>query len=432
MFRRQRKTQRQKRHTYTQRGGAAWPTAPDTWKGVLDLDTIDLTGDASIKTYITIVEKQDHLFRAALNAIYTQFGLEPTDNEEKILTQVKTPTNSIEYTSLNDIVTLIRFKAITPDTTTKFGAIITNKNIIELLLNPAQVTNGFIADLAAACIVQKHDTSIISALSDANILSTRALRYESINEANSRSTTSAKSRDGFYLGQPILRFRAICGYDKEDISKGFWYHFLLQCKELATAPAWSVPYVGDEDSLSEVKSISGVAAGTLKYAWLAAAVFNVYNKSNAAEEIKQELLGVLLNKLPNKDGDLYVALQAVGGMTTRSAGTSPTETVNAPNSSEFQKRVIGDITLEAILKKMCITDLQFVVHLLFTIKDIETSVLEQIGITPTPVQPNPFDEVDQQPNSPIGVEQPSSPEIVVPAAPTSPPRTDGSPSVPQG
>jgi len=341
------------------------------------------TGNDSVKNYLNVVERQDKLFRFAMDEIYKSIDLTRDSEEAAKIAANDDKVKPLIKDYFNDVTQIICFAPIADTTLTKFGSILKNPYTIELLVNPDQVTNRFMADLASVCILQKHDSSILEdAGSKPAILHTRALRYEAINESNARAMTSNRSRDGFYLSQSISNFRSICGYDKDDTTLGFWFKFLTRCVSENNAPAWTVPYLDATVPESDMAKNSGAYKGTDKYAFLAAATFNVFKGSNATfDALRTAVIEDLLAKLP-ENAAAYVQEKPVGATPAlRSSGsTGPTEPVNAPNKSEFGKKAVGEISLEAILKKMSITDLQFVLHLTYTIKDTEDAVLAEMGL----------------------------------------------------
>jgi len=332
-----------------QRGGARYMSLrKDKWtpylkdhehlKFLLDDVPFKIEDTQSVQHYIAVVERQDELFNYAMDAIYKELGTTRGVDDSALVRASRTANGkTVIKTYLTELVSLICFGP--PTAGTKISKILTNP-VVELLVNPAQLTNIFIADLAAVCILQKFDKTIIQDAVDASIKQTRALRYEAIAEINSRNMTSNKSRDGFYLSQTVVNFRQLAGYDVESITGGFWYKFLNRC-------------IGPNSPTIEI---------TERFPYLAAAVFLTYNKPELDfTQLKKMVLTTLL-QLPDK--------------TVRRAS----DPVDAPDRLEFTKNAVDGITLTQLLSKISMGELQFVVHLCFAITRDEATVKAGINV----------------------------------------------------
>lgn len=301
-----------------------------------------LSTQITAQQYIEAVEKQDDIFAKAMEAIYTSLGINRDADQNNTIEASKNVAAKTTIGSyLDDVGNLIYFS----NTIKKYGQTeqrsanklqkIMIAHPVELLVNPDQVKNRFIQDLAEVCIAQKKEPSILTEFNISTppdpILLARALRYEAINEANSRSMTSNKSSDGFYLLQPINEFRTIMGYDRSDITKGFWYKFLLRCKGENT-------FIDNDDD---------------RYAYFAAYVYKKFADPSTGN-LKETVLNGLIS-----DSSSTSAIKYPRGLSNIS---------HIPEPAVLDQPVISNgPTLSALLSKMLIGDIQFVVHLCYTI-----------------------------------------------------------------
>ena len=226
---------------------------------------------------------------------------------------------------------------------TKIEMIMEQKQPIELLVNPEQVSNMFIRHLASICVMQHtHSEVLRDAGSNPDIKYTRALRYEASCQAYALDGTSNKLRDGCYPLQPVTEFQTIVGAGREGLETGFWYAFLTRC-------------------IDENK-VSYESGTTDRFAYLAAFVFKNYKPGLSAEIFAS---GVL-------DG-LYA--------NDASTGKRPKEndTRILPNSSEMDKLVTGTKTFKDLLTKLRFGEIQFVIHLCYTITQINNAELSDTG-----------------------------------------------------
>jgi len=338
-----RRSQRDGRKTAKrgQRGGAEIKALDGKWTSLLTGTPLAfLLAPMDAKKYIDAVERQDEIFGIAMNGIYADLGVSPNADEPAIIEASKKPdAKTIIKTYLESVGNLIYFspnkKKIIPTEEniiekTKLQLIM-NAAPIELLVNPEQVKNRFIQDLAAVCKAQKEEPSILADIAEPAIHLTRALRYEAINEANSRSMTSNKSRDGFYLLQAASSFRSMMGYDSENTASGFWYKFLERCKGENT--------FADEDN-------------TDRYAFFAAYVYKKFAEP-AVGNLKEAVLNGLNADIPGPVRE------------SRTGSRGQTNTEHLPNN--LDEEVISGLTLKTLLSKLLIGDIQFVVHLCYTL-----------------------------------------------------------------
>jgi hypothetical protein len=232
-------------------------------------------------------------------------------------------------------------------------------------VNPAQLQNSFIRELATLCILLKNNAYKLD--SDALKL-TRALRLEAISESNAYATTSSFLRDGFHAAQNIGAFRSILGHAKGDITKGFWYK-VLSSTQLAPTNR------GDEKWVYYTKVIlDKYKAGVpdLKAAVLAA--------------IRGTTLQVPAPTATSPFGRPSATSQAAAAGAADVAENGRLENEPGKPTANLDQPIGGtDVTLKAILGKISMGDLHFILHLCYTITTLEPMVMqEQKGQPMTP------------------------------------------------
>jgi hypothetical protein len=375
-----------RRHTLkNQKGGAPWeyigPSRKDMWSRVLPEDLKFVlnagflgTETNSVQNYITIVERQDELFVCALKAIYNTLGLPESPTEEQIIAASK-ETNETNKASLieyiYDVYRLIRFTDPTsspgPDARQKVAQI-KNEPLTDLLLNPMRVQNRFIQDLAAICIQQKQDPTILSILTTDLLKTTRAKRYNASIQVNAYETTSVESRDGFYVSQQISEFKAACNVNKttENKTPSFWEDFVTSSVTSPTIP----------DNLRQ-----------LPYGILAGYIFNKYKESSVAD-LKQTVLTGLARK---EESSIF---------TEEKKEKDP----SLPDWVELSKEILLGLPLLKVLQNMDLTQLQFITHLIATIQKNEASVLASLrgstAVSSSPAEEQPTTTTTTVPPSP--------------------------------
>jgi hypothetical protein len=334
-----------------QQGGALIKIFDEKWTTLLTGTPLAfLLEPMDAKKYLEAVARQDEIFEYALKGIYAALGVTADAGEPAIVAASKKPdAKEIIRSYLNDVGNLIYFSPIRKRLPTDGDAelpleknklqLIMNAAPVELLVNPEQVKNRFIQDLAAVCKAQKEEPSILADIADPDIHLTRALRYEAISEANSRSMTSNKSRDGFFLLQAASSFRSLMGYDSENTALSFWYKFLERCK--------------DENTFTDQDN-------TDRYAFLAAYVYKKFVIS--ADNLKETVLNGL-----NTD--------IVGPARESRNPRGQANTEHLPDN--LDEEVITGLTLNTLLSKLLIGDIQFVVHLCYTLNAEEKASLPE-------------------------------------------------------
>jgi hypothetical protein len=342
-----------------QRGGADYKVLDrGRWEPILRNDAVLRVlvefEPLTLEKYILAVERQDTLFGYALKAVYDACGIVNPQDELAIIEALKTAATVTAAkeaikTYFTDVANLVYFDPIkqgssTPSPT-KLQEIFKNPPV-ELLVNPEQAKNRFIQDLAAVCVLQKQDLSILDdCRADENIKLTRALRYEAANEANSYGMTSNRSRDGFYLLHEITAFRTALGYGRNDTKSGFWYKFLSRC-------------IGN--------NVSTIMDD--KFAYFAAYIYSKYASPDyASGTLKSLVLTGLKNDLPEPR-----AASRVGSMGKQNvAHIPPTVDLDAP--------VVPTVTMGDLLDRLLINDIQFILQLCYAIENQNGPVVSGPG-----------------------------------------------------
>ena len=343
------------RTSLKQRGGADYKVLDrGRWEPILRDDEVlrvlvDLE-PLTLEKYILAVEHQDKLFEYALNAVYAACGIAIPVDEMAIIEALKTEaTNTTAKESIrtyfSDVANLIYF-----DQTKVFGGVprisptklqeIFKNPPVELLVNPEQAKNRFIQDLAAVCVLQKQDPSILDdCRTDENIKLTRALRYEAANEANSYGMTSNRSRDGFYLLQEITAFRTALGYGRNDTKSGFWYKFLSRC-------------IGN--------NVSTIMDD--KFAYFAAYIYSKYASPDYAPgALKNLVFTGLKTDLPEPRAS------RVGSMGKQNVA-------HIPPTADLNAAVVSTVTMSELLDRFLINDIQFMLQLCYAIENQQVPV----------------------------------------------------------
>jgi len=380
MYSRLRTTMRRKSSndgTRKQRGGArfAGPLAWPELDKATDLAFLK-AGITTVDQYFTLVERQDEFMNVVMERIYNKVGL--TNRTEDAIVAKVGLTDSNKTIPINIVGVLKEAEqclcltmpvngGTTLDTKRKLEQIRkeVNSNCLELLVNPAQLQNSFIRELATLCILLKNNAYKLD--SDALKL-TRALRLEAISESNAYATTSSFLRDGFHAAQNIGAFRSILGHAKGDITKGFWYK-VLSSTQLAPTNR------GDEKWVYYTKVIlDKYKAGVpdLKAAVLAA--------------IRGTTLQVPAPTATSPFGRPSATSQAAAAGAADVAENGRLENEPGKPTANLDQPIGGtDVTLKAILGKISMGDLHFILHLCYTITTLEPMVMqEQKGQPMTP------------------------------------------------
>ena len=370
MFTRVRRTLTKSKHR-VQKGGALpvrpTPTEMTSWnsyfakKGADNAEVNRLQEILTNKTqtdYIDCIKNQDLYFGFAMEATYSELfdlAINPTDEAINAAFMEKgiSATNYTPYFRLLlDIYKLLYFAVPPPGS--KFDTIIKAgpAGLLEMLLNPEQVRNRFISELASIIIMQKHIPTIMSEINNDDIALMRSLRYEASCERNAYELTSNKLRDGFFPWETITAFRTSLGHDKRDTRNGFWFKFLKRC--LGT----------NERKAAEL------------YVYYTAAIYREYDN---AEGVTSTLLNRVLTKLLAEAGDQR-PIRSSGFSTSISPIGDPKMRPDLP--PDF---TIDGLSVTSLIQKLKIDALVFISHLCAMIERMEDSIVTEIHHRSEPV-----------------------------------------------
>jgi hypothetical protein len=231
-------------------------------------------------------------------------------------------------------------------------------------VNPAQLQNSFIRELATLCILLKNNAYKLD--TDALRLA-RALRLEAISESNAYATTSSFLRDGFHAAQNIGQFRTILGHDKGDIGAGFWYKVLGS-------------------------NLTPTNQGNERWVYYTKLILEKYKAGEP--DLKMAVLAaintIIKTPLPKSAANPF----GRSSVTSQRAAAGAADVVengrleNEPGkpTANLDQPIGGtSVTLNTILSKISMGDLHFILHLCYTITALEAVVLqEQKGQPTTP------------------------------------------------
>jgi hypothetical protein len=383
-------------YTRKQRGGTEWqilskdPDWVTSWDLPDDLKFVLEFGRSQdhakmLQEYITIIERQDEIFAHAMKAVYKKLGIDENADEatiiNKLTSQVDLATRAIK-SYIGDVGKLIYFNEgnevkktgtgkptyeVFMNNITKIKTILdSNKTpAVELLLNPEQVQNQFIKYLASVCIIQKKYPDILTKASgDINVKMTRALRYEATSEANAYAITSNRLRDGFYAIQLITDFQIILGHGQGESMKGFWWNFISRCN-------------GDNKPVYKSKVKEKLQD---RFSYLTTVVFKLYKDTDIkATKLKEAVINKLIMDFPvsAKENPEYNVIHLPGILTINEDGTRKFD------DKQISQIIFGSVTLQKLLEIMTIGEIQFILHLCYTITKIEEQVLTEVrAMTP--------------------------------------------------
>lgn len=386
-------------YTRKQRGGTKWqviskdPEWVDSWTLPEDLKFVLDFGRSQdnakmLQEYITIIERQDEIFAHAMKAIYKKLGINENADEATIINELRTkaePATRAIKSYIGDVAKLIYFDEtlevkktekdgtftiiVAPNHITKIKRILDSAftPAVELLLNPEQVQNQFIKYLASICIIQKAYPDILEkAKGDNNVKMTRALRYKATGEANAYAITSNRLRDGFYALQTITSFQSILDHGQGDTKKSFWYSFIDRCNGTNPPVKYSMDKDKDKDYYKN------------RFSYLTTVVFKIYKYTNIKEaNLKEVVINKLLTDLsgsPQREPK-YNALHLPGLYTTQA------DRFHTLDETQINQIIFGDVTLKKLLEIMTIGEIQFILHLCYTITANEEKVLTEARAT---------------------------------------------------
>lgn len=351
MYSRLRTSLKQRKHgqrrTHRQRGGAAWNYISNTdrltiWKTLIPKELEFVFKPAfsdnrkeSASRYITLLERQDELFDFSVKAISAKINANLSDQAD-VIAKTTTNTDTTLFEFIDDIGNLIYFNAPAEDGTKKTKIQqIKKEKLIDLLLYPATVQNSFMQELANVCISIKSEPGILTDIKDSDDLKIlRAKRYNTLAQANAYLTTGSPLRDGFFASQSIKDFDVAMATNRTSKETGFWNQFVFGIFDV------------NMDTINDRR--------TLSYGQLAAFVFQKYRDNTSPDTLKSDILKELSRK---NMSETYTELK--------------TNDSYRPDWSELTKDVVPGLTMLNVLQNISLEQLQFIVHLIYTIQKKE-------------------------------------------------------------
>jgi hypothetical protein len=334
---------------------AAWMDAPiyDTTVGKLfplhfSDDPRVADKSAMLEEHFQILEMQDELFNVALNLIRAKVKRDLSLGElteEVIRTNADKIDAIVDWNAyLDDVEGLINLKIDTEedgvDGLTKLQSI-KKESLSTLLLFPQRANNQFVQLLANVLIVLKQ-SNVLNTLTSPSLITIAVDQYQSNVYGNAYLSTARALRDGFYLGQGEKDFLT-----EQIEGKQYWSNLITQLVAIKKG-GYAVPTFLEEEATGWIDTT--------------AKLFAVYAGTGLEPT-------TLFNEL-FKDVTTNIML----GSSTRDREFSP--------ASEYDKIPIRNTTYGDIIKKIKDETMQFVLHLAYTIRKNEASVLAEITAKP--------------------------------------------------
>lgn len=257
MTRRAKQRSQKQRHTYKQRGGAAWAPVFSSeederfkaWKEEIGgndelkklfpsltlLDRNNATTDEEkqyrLLTYFNSMAHQDKLFRAALNIIRKKvsekLGISSELTSETIISKSSQidgyKSELIEY--FRDVERIVVFEEDISGDMTKLRAMYNDNKyctLSTLLLFPSRIENIFIMALSEIICNLIDNKTILEDASNESIALILATQYDSYAQALAHTLTAFPLRDGFFLNQGLEEISVLSMNEdkvKADITK---------------------------------------------------------------------------------------------------------------------------------------------------------------------------------------------------------------------
>ena len=372
-----------RRTAKVQRGGAAWANInnKDIWKTILAGKSIDIpltldnkkTSDdpeeivRAMGEWLECIEKQDEIFEALLN-YFTQMLLKipkgthwtSIDITRNISTINKPSARNLMVSYINDVEQMVNFNIVKSSSQDKLDYTkledIKNQpseSLASLLIFPKRLSNIFINSLANLFITLNLDDTILSQVIvsgtqlDRDSVTLIAEQFESNIRGNAFLQTARALRDGFYLGQTKGEFGDVMYNDGSTTT--FFQQLIYYLHKYKTSPK---EFIFNEDavdgSMTTVKDYS--------YGLLAAHIFFVYKHYGKDKNI----LDFFSKKLGN-------------------TSLGPVERSYTPESKYDNVPVRGVTTLDILQSWMYIEQLQFMLHLFYTIGKNEDAVVDELA-----------------------------------------------------
>ena len=348
----------------------------------------DATG--VMEEYLRIIENQDDLFAAAVEIIKEQCGQGGAAPEALIAAATTIDPRKTEMMAfIDDVESLINFSVDTLESDelgkTKLQYIRgdANETLTTLLLYPARLQNLFIQMLAQILVFLKQNPVQLDQAANPSILPIAVAQNQSDVYANAYVLTARPLRDGYYLNQGDINFT------EESSIETFWKPLFKLLTENRTKTE------------SELNIFANADITQKTWAEITADLFFAYkyNKiGNILTYFKTRRSGA--NSLPP---DTQRRNKVLAQAAPQPPDGPDYQMYHPIPESAYDNTPVRETTLDILLSNMSDTTLQYILHLITAIKKADPSA-----------------------------EQASSQGSAAPAALIAPPRTDGSPSAPQG
>lgn len=342
--------------------------ATDNYSWILESWTND-----NRSNYVKFIEEQDSLFALAGQAVYSDLGLGDAPTQDEIiatfnkLEKGSSVTNYLDY--FFDIATMISLTDTKSGINTKLQTIETENEFLDLLLKIKRVQNIFINFLAGVFIMQKFNKSVLDIIKSADkntqkygdltpqetLCIIRAGCYKADAELNALSETGKLLRDGFYVAQDMKEFKTMVS--PEATIDSFWYHFVKACI--------SDDGIKPLSGLGEIFNVTTAAA-------LAGRVFSIYMKTEDVAKLKEAVFTSFLKISDNRTTD----------KTSDPESTDKIYVITSEKRSEQKSLFI-------FLNKMTPEYIQFVLHLVATIKRLEPDLKSKVESEAATAAPPP-------------------------------------------
>lgn len=391
-----------RRHTYKQRGGAAW--APvfiseedqrfKDWKAEIENDdnlnklfpslllldrnvaTTPEDKQERLLTYFNCMAHQDKLFRTALNIIRKKVAERlsvPSITHDIILARANEidamKSDLMEY--FRDVERMVSFSEDTGGAIPKLRYMYTDADstLSTILLFPARVENMLILALSEIICNLIVDSTILSTANNVSLQKVLATQYDSYAQALAHTMTAFPLRDGFFLNQSLASIEKLSIMRTNPAAKPvdntpelkmstFWETLVTGAKEVLA--------ITDDRNLFKNKSSSHTTC-------------NNYISENSWSNITANMLSYAkINKESITNGNLtiiaYFSSICMGGVDLANRAVIP--------ESAYNDVTINGVSLKTLLSNVNINILEFLLHLEVGIKETLASRASTAGTSP--------------------------------------------------
>jgi hypothetical protein len=346
----------------------------------------ELTSAVKLDRYITLVERQDDFFSAALDIIYNDLGIDRTaDDLESVVIEksgIIESKQDILKQYLNDVYTLVTCGVEPPKKTTQKNfqkhTLFIDEPLSNILMWPERVKNIFVRSIAKILVALKQNNRLLDSTKGKLYLQSMfADIYNTFIQSEILKATSKGLRDGFYLWQ-ALPDSIITADECADIdmktcvpktgSRSLWGNFCTS-------------YFNTDFSVF-VKLGQGRILNTNLFSSILADIFKMY-KLKDAKDVRQELITMF-------PSTIVISVSA---------------TPYRPKLAESDNRSLG-----SMMRQLHPEQYTFIFHLLHLMSQIEKEVEAEAEAKPEEANPEVKTEVKPETVQPEAVH----PETVQP------------------